>query len=457
MIKNTTTSNTSTSRKIERKFVTYFSQQGYQEVPGSSLLDPSVPMSFVMSAGLVQVETSAKRYDKCSRDRYILLQNCFRYFDLENVGYDKAHLSLFRMPGAFIFGSVSKKRVISTLWKLLIDVYDFSPDSLWVSYFAGGDVNGHYFEADETSRQAWLDVGVSPHHVIGLGPDHNFWKQGASVVGNRDAPKCGANTEVFFDRGSILACGHNCRPGCRCGRFVELSNTLFITQHMNEDLGIVRPLEDPFTELVLGSERVAMILQGKQSIFKIDRISPLMKHISDFIDLYDSHLSFDNASEHMRIIADHIRALLFLTADGAPPPGKGGRARLMRKLVRGLITAQKVLEISDDAFIPSLLEAVPGLFEEEKHHLASARSKCLGYILEERDRFESTLRRGEKRLDRLLSERENRALSGKEALALEKRHGLPIPLLKLMLANKQATYDHQAYEHAYARWYQSVS
>lgn len=440
---------------ITDKFLKYHKARGFQIVPGSSLLDPSVPMSFVMSAGLAQVETSARKFDGCASDRYVLAQKCFRYFDLEMIGNSATHLSLFTMPGAFAFGPVSKQAVIAQIWDLLTGEYHFSPDALWVTYFAGGEVSGHRFGPDEASREAWLSVGVPTSHIVGLGPSHNFWKQGSSVVGDRDAPKCGANTEVFFDCGVDFACGPECQPGCQCGRFVEFLNTLFITQHVNEDTGVVSALENPFTELVIGAERVAMLLQRKSSVFEIDAIRPLVNHI--ILAMNPAHLFAGEAYRQACIIADHVRALIFLVADGAPVPGKGGRRRLMRKLVRELVTGQILLRISSASFLSSLIDLIMDLYGPRNSQLLSARSKTLSYIDEEKKRFERTLRAGAKRLDQLLASRDEAVLEGREVLELEKHHGLPVSLVEAMLRQRQASYRRDAYQTAHKNWYHNIT
>ncbi|OQY23961.1 MAG: hypothetical protein B6I34_04090, partial [Anaerolineaceae bacterium 4572_32.1] len=147
------------SAKVGQRFLEYYQADGYEVIPGSSLLDPSVPMSFVMSAGLAQVETSAMLRGGRVGDRYALLQNCFRYFDLVNVGESDIHLSLFQMPGAFTFGPVSKRDTIARIWGLLTKAYGFHPDSLWVTYFAGDEVAGHTFGPDLETYQAWRRAG----------------------------------------------------------------------------------------------------------------------------------------------------------------------------------------------------------------------------------------------------------------------------------------------------------
>lgn len=442
------------SKEVGQAFLDYYQSYNYEVVPGSSLLDPSVPMSFVMSAGLVQVERSAARQGGRTGQRYALLQNCFRYFDLDTVGQSDLHLTLFQMPGAFTFGSVSKRACIAQIWELLTDVYGFPPEALWVTYFGGGEVAGHAFEPDRETYRAWRRVGVPAERLVGLGPDDNFWKQGPSVVGEEEAPKCGPNTEVFFDRGKELACGPDCAPGCRCGRFVEFQNTLLITRHMDDETGVVRPLEEPFIEVVVGTERVAMLLQGKSTVFEIDSLRPLIEHVRRWAQ--SPVLPIVDRIQHERVLVDHVRALLFLTADGAPSPGQGGRARLMRKLVRGLVTGQRLLKISDKKFMPSLVDAALALYGEQHPQLPPARDETLRYIAGEKARFEHTLQRGSHRLDRMLQQQEGR-ISGEDMVTLEKRHGVPEPLLEVMLTRRQVPFSRRAYEAAYAEWYQSVT
>jgi alanyl-tRNA synthetase len=427
---------------VEERFIEYYQSQGYEAIPGSSLLDPSVPMTFVMSAGLVQVETAARLHGGRTGNRYALIQNCFRYFDLANVGTSAAHLSLFQMPGAFTFGPLSKRDSIAQIWQLLIQVYGFPADSLWVSYFAGGQVAGRLFEPDRESQRAWRDMGLPDGHIVGLGPEHNFWKQSASIVGKEHTPKCGPNTEVFFDRGSHLSCGPACGPGCGCGRFVEFLNTLFITLHLDDQADIVKPLDEPFTETVVGAERVAMLLQGASSVFEIDSIRPLIEHVHGRVNVRG--LTMADQAKQERVMADHIRALLFLTADGAPSPGRGGRARLMRKLVREMLTSQQVLRIDDPAFIPLLVQTALNLYVDQQPQLRTAHERVLEYIEEERSRFDQTLANGRRYLDRILNRRIRPQISAQDVLDMEKRQGIPLPLLEAMLVQRNIGLDQQA-------------
>lgn len=434
-------------------FLNYFESYEYKSIPGSSLLDPSVPMSFVMSAGLVQVERSAVLHGKAKHDRYALVQNCFRYFDIDAIGTSAYHLSLFHMAGAFTFGNINRLACVSNIWDLLVRIFGLPSESLWATYFKGGEVGGRFFEADEETFQAWCKVGLPPERIIALGPDSNFWKQGASVVGKRESPKCGPNTEVFYDRGTQFQCGPCCKPGCQCGRFVEIQNTLLVIWYFDEEKELLKPLEEPFVESVIGTERLEMLLQGKSSVFEIESILPLMEHVRQFES--EPMKSFAGRTKHERIIADHIRSILFLAADGAPKPGHGGRARLMRKLVRGLLTAIKMLKISNPQFIHTLVDCALSVCAEQYPSLLEVHDLTLQYILQESNLFERTLDKGTRYLDSLLQVQEG-YLSAQDIVMIEKKFGIPKPLLSLMMEQRQVSFDRQAYQSAYAAWYQGV-
>ncbi|HJS18226.1 MAG TPA: alanine--tRNA ligase-related protein, partial [Anaerolineales bacterium] len=126
--------------EIRQRFVGYYENMGYLSLPGAPMLDPSIPMSFVMSAGLVQVENSLAKSTKRVGNQYVLVQNCFRHFDLEKVGTDDIHLSLFEMPGAFVFGSDGKDGTVKRMWNLATAVLGLDKEHIWVSYLKGGEV-----------------------------------------------------------------------------------------------------------------------------------------------------------------------------------------------------------------------------------------------------------------------------------------------------------------------------
>lgn len=418
---------TATTEMIGKQFLDYYERLGYETIPGSSLIDNSVPMSFVMSAGMVQFEKLADKGR--SGDHFCLIQNCFRYFDLEKIGSSKTHLSLFQMPGAFDFGKLNRSKTISQIWRLLTEVYGLDPDDLVVTYFVGDVIDGQKMPADIETKSAWLATGLPAKRIIGLPASSNFWIQTSQAVGENNSRKRGPNTEVFFDRGLEHACSKNCGPGCSCGRYIEFLNTLFISYMLDETKHQLADLEEPFTEVVVGLERVAQIIQGKASVFEIDSIQPLILQLRSFSKPLPIH-NLD-IEKFERILTDHIRALLFLTVDGAPPPGKGGRARLMRILIRELLTSQRLLGISDVGFMQSMMVSTINLYPQ----LASGKKRLLEFIGTESERFRRTVYSGMRKLEKVLNEKK-RELNADEMETFEKKLGLPIPLLQYQLWQK---------------------
>jgi len=198
------------------------------------MLHPSIPMSFVMSAGLVQVETSLAQAQNRRGNKFVLVQDCFRHFDLKAVGTDEVHLSLFEMPGAFIFGTDERENFIGAVWKFVTTDLSLDAERIWVSYFGGDELANQRLAADEQTYRTWRDIGVPQNRIVGLGKTHNYWIQGGGLQNQESIlRKCGPHTELFYDRDPRRKCSAHCQPGCRCGRFVEFSNTLFISHEFD--------------------------------------------------------------------------------------------------------------------------------------------------------------------------------------------------------------------------------
>jgi alanyl-tRNA synthetase len=442
---------------INERFVDYYQSLGFKYLPGTSLLHPSIPMTFVMSAGLAEVETAlAQAGGRSPENDYVLVQNCFRHFDVDRIGHSDLHLSLFQMPGAFSFGHNCCRTTTKRMWSLLTDELGIDPDRLWATYFAGGEVAGHHFDADLDTRQTWWDIGLPEDRVIGLGVDHNFWKQGGGIDGKATSRKCGPNTEVFFNRGSELACGPDCQPGCQCGRFVEFANSLFIFAKIDAETGALSLMAEPFTETVIGTERVAMIVENKPTIFEIETVKPIVECLRTFYAFTQKEDTSFDAAQSERILVDHLRALVYLTADGAPPPGKGGRRRLMRILIRRALAQMKVLDVDPACCLPVLLSQVVALAGNRHPDLEDGRNGLLAYMENERRVFEHTLSRGYRQLDRLLARNNGATLAGGELVSLVKQFGIPVSLLKVTMARRGIEFKEHEYWRAVEQWRRKV-
>ncbi|ETR69415.1 MAG: hypothetical protein OMM_03947 [Candidatus Magnetoglobus multicellularis str. Araruama] len=386
-------------------------------------------------------------------NQYALIQNCFRYFDMGIIGKSPIHLSYFQMPGAFSFKPLPKKECIFQLYDLLTNKYHFLAKNLWATYFNGDTIGKKKLPADKETFQAWIDVGIPKQNIIGLDSKHNFWKQSPHNAGKKYAPKCGAHTEIFYDRGENLKCRAHCFPGCNCGRFIEVTNTLFITYHIDDKTGYVQPLDKPFTETVIGLERVAMLQQNVSSVFEIDSLHPLICYIRSVSQ--KKLLITDNTfSVNERVIADHIRAILLLTFDGAPSPGKGGRARLMRKLIRETLTSLKLMNINDSKLINSIVEFAINFYSSFHPQLLRIQTRVLDYINEEKERFDLTLEKGYRRINRIVTNKLDKIISGEDIVKLEKQYGIPYCIVKHQLQKNDIKFSEYAYRKSLEQWKQ---
>lgn len=439
------------SSEIRRQFITYYEKQGFRFLPRAPMLHPSIPMSFVMSAGLEQVETSLSNTPHRNGNQFVLVQECFRHFDLEAVGTDNIHLSLFEMPGAFTFGKNDKKDTVSQMWELAVRILGINSEHIRVSYFKGGKIGDQYLPEDTATYQAWKNIGVSEDKLIGLDVRHNFWLQGGGLQnGQSQLRKCGTNTELFYDLGSDKACGINCQPGCRCGRFIEFANSLFISHLFDPVTNTLIPLDDPFTETVIGTERVAMILQNVSSVFDTEVYSLFIDNIHRFIS--NTNLPDTLIRQSECVIADHLKALCVLAADGAPPPGKNGRERIIKLLIRSILTRQIVLGISSDRFLSPFFISL--IYPNGNGTALKTQEKIKVYVESESKRFQKTVERGWREIEKMLSKNQGQTLSGSQILQLEKKYGMPHLMIEVVLREKGLSYSEAEYQNALKNWKQ---
>lgn len=442
---------------IRQRFLRFYRENGFQILPHSSLIDPMYPMTFVGSVGLTQIENAIEQGEDHTGERYATVQPCFRHFDIDKVGETPHHLSLFQMVGAFSFGQVSRQDTLGKIWQFFLTDLDFVPDRFWATYFEGGVVDGHFFAADNDTRQTWLALGLPTKQIIPAGTDMGFWKERGGLTDNKQFRKCGTTTELFFDRGKEYRCGKTCRPGCSCGRFVEVANILFIRSQIDQKTAQLEPLVTPFDETVFGVERLVMALNNQQSVFEL---SDWLRAFALIEEYQQNDLSLRTHAQHIKsykIIVDHIRALSFLSADGAPPPGIGGRARIMRKLIRAILTQQKILGINQPDFVVTLIDTFQSQYHPQYPHLKAGREILNEYFGIEKQRFEKTLGKAQRKLERFVKDASINAITGQQALHLVKDHGIPLALLKMVLAKREIKLNQHDYQRAYQDWQQQLA
>ncbi|MFA5354736.1 MAG: alanine--tRNA ligase, partial [Thermodesulfovibrionales bacterium] len=307
------------SSEIRKQFLEFFRSKGHEVVTSSSLIPRNDPTLLFTNAGMVQFKSVFLGEESRSYTRATTCQKCLRaggkHSDLENVGHTARHHTFFEMLGNFSFGDYFKRDAILFAWELLTGVFNLPKDRLWVSVF----------ESDDEAASLWQELtDISPDQIVRLGAKDNFWQMG-------DTGPCGPCSEIILDQGEDLGCGKpDCAVGCDCDRYLELWNLVFM-QYNRDEAGNLTPLPRPSIDTGMGLERITAVLQGKRNNFDSDLFSPIIAAVEALSGSAYGKTPETDAS--IRVIADHMRAMSFLLADGLMPSNEG-RGYVLRRIIR---------------------------------------------------------------------------------------------------------------------------
>ncbi len=302
-----------TTNEVRSRFLNFFKSKGHTVVPSDSVVPKDDPTVLFTTAGMQQFKPQFLGRDLRYR-RAASCQKCLRTDDLDKIGKSDVHHTFFEMLGNFSFGDYFKKEAIAWAWEFLTVDMKLSPDKLWVSVY----------KDDQEAYDIWLNVMKLPaYRVFKLGDKSNFWPANAQVEGPNGP--CGPCSEIFFDYGVNPNCpkGKDCDPDCSCGRFSEIWNLVF-TQFNRKDGGVLEPLPAKNIDTGMGLERLVAVMQGKKSNYETDNFQVLLSAVNK-----EMPGIFENDA---RIVADHVRAVVFGIADGVIPSNEG-RGYVIRKLI----------------------------------------------------------------------------------------------------------------------------
>jgi len=414
------------SLKVGERFLEYYRSKGFEILDSAPMLHPSFPMTFNMSAGLLQLDPLLKGKEKITNPNMAVLQNCFRHFDLDKIG-DHHHLSFFQMAGAFELVKFEPQSILQKIWQFMTDELGIDKNRLWATVFRGEEVHGHSFEKDEESLEFWQSQ-LPPERILQHGSEHNFWQQagGFEDVGNEKL--CGPSTEIFYDLGESVGCQQkDCRPGCPCGRFLEISNNLFIRHSFDPQKHSLSLLKIPAVETVIGAERVAAVVEGKQSVYETGYYAPLMKIV---LETAKADLPEPEKIKNARVVCDHAKALLFLFSEGAPPPGKNGRRQIVRKLIRNLSTSLILLRVKSTEILPHLSSSVLTIYPDNRK-LEAARNKTLQITYDHEKIYLEALERAKRRIEGYLQRVGREKPTKEDQIYFQRTFGIPTELQKI--------------------------
>jgi alanyl-tRNA synthetase len=427
-----------TANDLRRSFREFFLARGHTPVPSSPLVPLGDPTLLFTTAGMVQFKPYFQGGENLPYARAVSVQKCLRLSDLENVGRTPRHDTFFEMLGNFSFGDYFKSDAIAWAWEYCTRVLELPADRLSVSVFNGEGG----LPPDQQARALWQKAGVAANRIVALGRADNFW----GPAGGTGA--CGPCSEIYFDLGpEACTCGGGCSPGSDCDRYMEFWNLVFPQYDAQAD-GTLPPLPKPGIDTGMGLERLALIVQGKRSIFETDLFLPVIELCASRAGLTELPRLGDPRDARavaLCIVADHARALTFAFAEGLAP-GNEGRGYVLRRLVRRAARQGRVLGFREP-FLADAAAKVIEHFRGSYPELAAAERRVLGVLTREEESFLRTYEQGLERFESLVARGEKR-LHGEDVFVLHDTYGFLVDLTEEMAAERGLTIDREGFERA---------
>ena len=364
--------------EIRNKYLNFFERHGHKVIPSAPLIpenDPSVLFTTAGMQPLVPYLLGAKHPEGTRLTDY---QKCLRTNDIDEVG-DNRHLTYFEMLGNWSLGDYFKEESIAMSYEFLTKELGIPNEKLSVTCFAGDED----CPRDNVTAECWKKAGIPEERIYFYGKDDNWW------IAGEEGP-CGPDTEMFYDTGKP-ACGPDCQPSCDCGKYVEIWNNVFM-EYLKKD-GKYSKLTQRNVDTGLGLERMAMLLQGKETPFDTEIFSPIMDKLLELAK------KDDIASR--RIVAEHLRASMMIIADGGRPSNID-RGYILRRLIRRMTRHLNKLEI-DLNELSGLIDLDVEILKDMYPELVSKKEEIREVIIQEKDKFIKTLAHGEKEFNKAIA------------------------------------------------------
>ena len=411
-----------TGNELRKSFIDYFKTKEHKHFESASLI-PDDKSLLLTVAGMVPFKPFFLGEKQAPFPRITTYQKCIRTNDLENVGRTPRHHTFFEMLGNFSFGDYFKKEAIEWSWEYITKVLKLDPERLYVSVFT----------TDDEAYEIWnKHIGVPAERIVRLGKEDNWWAAGP--IGS-----CGPCSEIYYD---TLRMGENneeinCKPGDEGDRFLEIWNLVFTEWNRLEDGSLV-PLPQKNIDTGAGLERIASVVQNKDNNFETDIFMPIIRGIEKVLDIKKE--DFDIT---VKVIADHIRASVFLIADGVLPSNEG-RGYILRKIIRrafgaGIVAKQNLEITKDDLFLYKLVPYVVENMKEAYPELVEKQEYIEKVLRLEQERFALTLKNGIEMLTEEIEKMDKegtKKLSADASFKLYDTFGLPFELTELILENQ---------------------
>ena len=434
-----------TADELREMYLKFFESKGHKIIPGASVIPENDPTVLFTTAGmhpLVPYLMGAMEHP--AGTRLTDVQKCVRTGDIDEVG-DAAHLTFFEMLGNWSLNDYFKREAISWSFEFLTTKLGFKPEQLNVTVFRGEGKEGEegYIPADEEAVEIWKSLGLPDERIFRLPREDNWWGP-AGTTG-----PCGPDTEMFIDTGKEK-CGPDCRPGCHCGKYIEIWNDVFMQYNKNEE-GKFVPLGRHNVDTGMGVERTICMMSGAPTVYDTEIFAPIMKAIDETSNV-PAGMDPADVLKARRVIADHMRTATFILCDpkGGVKPGNVGANYVLRRLIRRAVRFARQLGIAE-GFTVKMAEVICEKYKHAYPELAENLEQCRNDLAQEEKRFNATLDKGEamyKKVAEQLKAHGQSQISGKTAFKLYDTFGFPIELTLEMAAKDGLTVDKAGFDEA---------
>ena len=418
--------------EIRQQFLDFYAEREHKLLPSASLV-PEDPTVLLTIAGMLQFKPIFLGQKTAEFQRATTSQKCVRTNDIENVGRTARHHTFFEMLGNFSFGDYFKEQAIAWAWELSTKVFGLPPERLVPSVF----------EEDDEAFAIWRDkIGIPSHRIQRMGEDDNFWASGPTGP-------CGPCSEIYYDFHPEK--GDDNIDLEDDTRFIEFYNLVFM-QYNRDVEGNLTPLQNKNIDTGMGLERMAQILQRVPNNYETDLIFPIIKTAAEIADI-DYTKADEKTKISLKVIGDHIRAVVHMSADGITASNIG-RGYVLRRLIRRVVRHGRLIGIyGRDAtcrvFTPQVAETAIALSESVYPNVREREDAIKAELEREESAFLKTLERGEKLLAEIIAKTANlseKQISGEDAFTLYDTYGFPLELTQEIAEEQGLTIDIESFE-----------
>ena len=422
------------SNTIRNIFIDFFKNKSHNFIKSSPIVSKNDPSLMFSNAGMNQFKSIFLGGESNVGKRVVNSQKCLRvsgkHNDLDEVGIDHYHHTMFEMLGNWSFGDYFKNEIIKWSWEILTNEYKISPDDLYVTIFEGSSEDG--LQKDNEAEKYWSEIIDESRIILGNKKD-NFWEMG-------DTGPCGPCSEIHVDlrteeeklKLSAVDLVNKDHP-----QVIELWNLVFIQFNRKSD-GTLESLPEKHIDTGMGFERLARVIQKKESNYDTDIFKPIIVDIEKMSGI--SYRSDEKSDIAIRVIADHLRAVSFCIADGQIPSNTGAGYVVRRILRRAIRYAYTFLNI-EKPFIFKLVNVLSNQFKDSFNEINKQKSHIQSIIEQEEKSFLRTLSQGISRLNIIINENNSNQIDAKDVFELYDTYGFPADLTELILSEHNRTFD----------------